>query len=410
MKVRFACGLLALAMISASIVLGAGRVKADGPGLPDGQGGVVLENVGATYVFGEQITFLAGIKASAPIQSASIAILEEGSGVAHIQPLAIQPDGSMQFVLDVSQRAMRPFAFVRWRYEFIFNDGGAIQSETYFIRYDDNRFAWQSLESNNLRIHWVQGDSAFAQTAMNAALAGVREINQIVPVDLDQPIDVYLYPSQNDMPVTGADAWAAGHADAPLGVTLVIVEPGLDQSLQMEQRIPHELMHVLLYRRIGAGYGNLPAWLREGLAVMVEINPTTEYDRLLRDAARREALIPLMDLCASFPSAPDAAFLAYAESRSFTTHLRSTYGSSRLLELARTYADGVSCERGVEMVYGTSLARLEFTWRRSVLGQTALGAAFRNLLPYLVLLCLVLGIPLTVGFNAMRKKDKATGG
>jgi hypothetical protein len=369
------------------------------------QGGIVVENVGVTYVFGEQITFLAAIKASIPIQSASILIVDEGHGITHIQPLAINADGGTQVVFDVRKNALRPFTFVRWSYKFTLTDGGVFQSEFYFMRYDDNRFAWQSLESNGLRVFWFQGEPAFAQSALNVALAGVRTVNEMFPVDLNQPVDIYVYPSQNDLSILGVESLTAGHASAPSGVALVVVEPGIEQSLHMEQRIPHELMHVLLGRHIGAGYGNMPAWLREGMATLVEINPTAEYDRVLLEAGGNDALIALPDLCASFPSQPGSAFLAYAESRSFTNYLRTTYGSTKLLDLARSYADGVTCERGVELVYGTSLVQLEFRWKQSVLGQGALGAAIGNMFPYLLLLCLVLGIPLTIGFNAMRRKS-----
>lgn len=372
--------------------------------VPKSQTGVAVENVEAAYRFGEQVIFNATVISSIPIQSASIVIFDEGHGITIVQPLTIQPDGTTQFIFDARQNALRPFTFVRWHYEFTLADGNFFQSETFSLRYDDNRFAWQRLESNGLRVFWLQGDAAFAQSAMNAALAGVRAINEIFPVDLSQPIDIFIYPSQNDLAILGAETWTAGHANAALGVVLVVVEPGLDQSLQMEQRIPHELMHVLAYRQIGAGYNNLPAWLREGLATLVEINPTIEYDRTLLDANARGQLIPLLDLCDSFPVQPDSAFLAYAESRSFTAHLRDTFGSSKLLDLSRAYADGVSCERGIEMTYGTSFAQLELRWRESALGENAWGMALRNMIPYLILCGIVLFIPFLIGLNTMRKK------
>lgn len=368
------------------------------------QEGIVLENVGATYLFGEQIAFDATIRTSIPIQNASIVILDEGHGITHVQPLVINADSTAHFVFDARRNALRPFTFVRWHYEFAFTDGTIFQSETFSIRYDDNRFTWQRLESNGLRVFWYAGDSTFAQSALNAALAGVRVINELFPVDLSQPIDIFIYPSQNDLAFLGAETWMAGHANPALGVVLVAVEPGLEQSLHMDQRIPHELMHVLLYRHIGAGYNNLPAWLREGLATLVEINPSVEYDRALLEARARSALIPLMDLCAPFPTQPDSAFLAYAEARSFVTYLRNTFGSSKLIELSRAYADGVTCDRGVEVAYGTSFAQLELRWREATLGENAWSLALRNMLPYLILCGMVLGIPLVIGFNAMRKK------
>jgi hypothetical protein len=371
-----------------------------------GQGGIVLENVGATYIFGEQVTFAATITVSVPIQNASIVIVDEGNGITHASPVTVQADGATQFAFDARQNALRPFTFVRWHYEFVLADGSTFQSESFFIRYDDNRFEWQRMESDAFRVSWFQGDGTFAQSALNAATAGLGSINEFFQADLVQPVDIFIYPSQNELQIPGSEPWAVGMAEPSTGVALVAIEPGADQSLEMERRIPHELMHVMLYRQLGAGYNNVPAWLREGLATLVEINPTTEYDRVLREAGARNSLIPLRDLCVSFPSGPGAVYLAYAEARSFTGYLRDTFGSSALLDLARRYADGVTCEGGVELVHGASLAQLELRWRESALGENALGVALRNMLPYLILLCLVMVIPLFIGYNAIKRKKK----
>jgi hypothetical protein len=163
-------------------------------------------------------------------------------------------------------------------------------------------------------------------------------------------------------------------------------------------------MHVMLYRSIGPGYNNLPAWLREGTATLAEVSPNPDYDRVLAAAGANNTLIPIRDLCASFPPNADTAFLAYAESRSFIHYLQSTYGSAKLLSLISIYADGVDCERGTENAYGVSLSKLEMDWRASTLGQSALLPALRNLSPYLVLLCLILLIPFIGIMTVMRKK------
>jgi hypothetical protein len=172
----------------------------------------------------------------------------------------------------------------------------------------------------------------------------------------------------------------------------------------MDQRIPHELMHVMVYRQTGSGYNNLPFWLSEGLATLAEINPSPDYDTVLRAASARNDLIPLADLCASFPAEPDRVFLAYAEARSFTTYLRDTYGAPALLNLAKVYAEGVACENGAQRAFGTSLSQLDSTWRETALGQNTLSLILRNLLPYLVILGLIIFIPIVVGMNTPRQK------
>jgi hypothetical protein len=226
-------------------------------------------------------------------------------------------------------------------------------------------------------------------------------------VDLSQPVEIFVYANAADLQDTlalGGEDWVAGHADPALGVVMVLIEPGTDQSIKMEQRIPHELMHVMLYRSVGPGYRNLPAWLREGTATLAEVFPNADYDRVLADASHRDGVIPLKDLCASFPAESGQAFLAYAESRSFTSFLHDTYGSTGLMNLARSYADGVDCERGPERALGISLTNLEMKWRSFVLGQNVLLTTLQNMSSYLVLLCLVLVIPLIGIVSTLRRK------
>jgi hypothetical protein len=274
----------------------------------------------------------------------------------------------------------------------------------------DDRFNWQTLESGPLKVHWYQGDVSFGQAALDTAQASLESIARLIPPDLEEPVEIFVYANTDDLRgALGSDSenWVAGHADPALGVVMVVIEPSAEQRITMEQRIPHELLHVMLYRSVGAGYNNLPAWLREGMATLAEIYPNADYDRVLAEAAISNDLIPLKDLCISFPTDAGQAFLAYAESRSFTDFLYDTYGSSGLQNLLRSYADGVDCERGTERAYGVSLSRLETEWHSSRLGQNAFFSALQNISPYLVLLCLVLIIPLIGIVSGMRKRGSS---
>lgn len=362
--------------------------------------------------FGEGITFRATIKASIPIQNVSILINDDMQGLTNVQPLVIREDGTAEYFFDTKQNMLRPFTTVRWNYQITLADGMTSQSESYFIRYDDDRFAWQSLESGIIQVYWYNGDANFGQAALNAAQSGLQSVSRILPLDVSQPVEIFIYTSASDLRGTlysESEQWVAGHANSPSGVVMVMIEPGTNQSISMEQRIPHELMHVMLYRHVGAGYQNLPAWLREGTATLAEINPNPDYAVVLASAGVTDTLIPIKDLCASFSPNPDAAFLAYAEARSFTNYLRDTYGSQNLLDLAQIYADGVDCERGTERAYGVSLSKLEMDWRRAALGQNTVFSALQNMLPYLALLCVVLLIPLIGIVNVLRNKESRNG-
>jgi len=140
------------------------------------------------------------------------------------------------------------------------------------------------------------------------------------------------------------------------------------------------------------------------------VYPNPDYDSMLEDAAARNTLTPIRDLCASFSPRIDSAFLAYAESLSFTTYLRGQYGADGLLNLAKAYASGVDCEHGTERAFGVSLAKLERDWQIILSGQNSILPAIGNFVPYLALLCLVLFFPLIGIISSMRRKGDGSNG
>lgn len=396
---KFAIRWIRWVVVAALILLNAKQANA--------QAGIEME-MSAAVQFGEHITFTARLVSPAQIQKASILIHDSTQVITHSQTVTFDPNGVSEFRFDTRQNSLRPFTMVLWRYELTFTDGSIVQSATASIRYDDDRFTWQTLESEALRVHWYDGDEQFGVSALNAGQMGLQNIRGFFTPDLSQPVDVFIYASESDLRGTlyGTEAWVAGHADSAAGVAMVTIEPGADQNILMEQRIPHELMHVMMYRHIGAGYQNIPAWLREGMSMLAEVYPNPDYDTVLKDAAARDALTPIKDLCASFSPQVDSAFLAYAQSRSFVTYLRGQYGADGLLTLARTYADGVDCERGPERAFGVSLAKLERDWRVNALGQSSFASTLGAFAPYLVLLCLVVLFPLLGLLGSTQKKAK----
>jgi hypothetical protein len=377
--------------------------------LAQGQTGIELENVVALVSFGEQVTFVATIKSPLPIQDASILIRDESESVTHVEPLVVQDGGRTEFKYNVLQNGLRPFSKLSWSYRFLLPDGSTRSSADFSAHYDDNRFAWRSVEAGMLRIHWYAGEADFGQAALNAAQTGLESVRRLIPTGLDQPVDFYIYSSLSDLRgtlVPGSQAWIAGHADPSLGIVMVAIEPGSAQETTMQQRIPHELMHVMLYRALGEGYANLPVWLNEGMAGLAEMMSNTAYDSALKSAVLRSDWIPLSILCSSFPSDTDRAFLAYAESRSVADYIYDTYGSAGLFKLATVYANDTGCEDGTELAFGVALANLEKNWHASVAGRNTLPPGLQNLTPYLVLLCVMLLVPIIGIVGAMVKKRK----
>src|SRR5512146_446958 len=73
----------------------------------EAQSGIQVQNAGAWYQFGAQITFVAMLNTSTPVQSAAIVISDESQSLNRIEPLVIQPDGRLEFRLDTKQNSLR---------------------------------------------------------------------------------------------------------------------------------------------------------------------------------------------------------------------------------------------------------------------------------------------------------------
>ena len=400
MKIEFYFSLVLIPLLVLSILVEARPAQA--------QSGIGLENVAARVRFGEQISFIATVRASITFQEVSIVILDEAQAITRVESLTLQPDGRTEFHYDALQNALRPFTILRWNYRFTLADGTQQHSEVFSTRYVDDRFAWQSLESGMLKVNWYAGDLSFGQAALKAAEMGLDSVSRLIPADLSQPVEIFIYENMRDLHGTlspGSLGWIAGHADPALGVVMVAIEPGPHQQTTMAQRLPHELMHVMLYRAADHGYENIPAWLNEGISSLAEVAPNAAYERVLAEAISRQDWIPIIHLCGSFPADTGRAYLAYAESQSLAGYLHKTYGTSGLLKLAASYANGADCESGPETALGVPLSKLEQDWHASVAGQAALLPALQNMSPYLVLLLLILIVPVIGIFGTMRSKE-----
>lgn len=359
------------------------------------QSGGVVGEVGVVSEFGERVTFSARIQSPIGVQSATVTFREEG-GVQFTRPLTLNPDGRAVYIHDARAQTLKPFARIVFWFNVTLADGTQVQSDHYNFDYVDNRFEWQTREDGALRVHWVEGDSSFGDAVLAAAQRGLSSASPLMPVDLGEPIDIWVYPTADDLQgalLLGGEEWVAGHASPELGVVMVSVRPGADQNIQLERQVPHELAHVLLYRPFGANYDRLPVWLREGIASNSELYPNPDFETVLNDAAATNSILPLTDLCASFPSDTASAFLAYAESKSFVQYLVDNHGTSGLNALTAAYADGLDCEQGARQALGLSLSQLETRWRENTLGENRSGVVAAKLLPYFVLLVLVLVVP-----------------
>ncbi len=364
----------------------------------------------AEYTFGEEIEFQARLPLGMSVNEATVFYIAEGELLTRSQPAEWDKMRTLRANADVSQSPVRAFSSISYWFEITFKNGQMKESDRSTLYYEDNRYEWQVRESQHFKVHWYAGDITFAQALLDTAELGAENIQSIMPLKLSNSIDIYAYDSAQEMRATLqllGTSWVGAHTDPDLGVMVVSLPAGPEQRLEMERQIPHETMHLMLYHWLGAGYTNLPTWLEEGLASISELYPNPDYLALLDNAFDKDDLLPIVSLCDTFPRDASGAFLAYAQATSFTRFLQRQYGSNGLEKLTRAYADGLSCERGVQVALGSTLNQLELRWRREAFGNPGALRAIVNLSPWLGLLVLALIVPLWLTICGARKQPSA---
>jgi len=356
------------------------------------------------YTFGAEITFQARIESSEAIQTVYL-VLQPAGDPPHLFQIPFSPQGEILFERNVAELGLRPFAQIDYSYQIITVSGAEFHSPTAQFHYDDNRIEWQTLQNDVFIVHWQNGDLEFGQKLLNASMAGLQKAQTFLSIEPTTPLRLFVYPSAAELKNAlnmPQEFWAAGHASPDLGVLLVSISPSASASYEMERQIPHEITHILLYQQTNVGYANLPIWLNEGLASQAELYPNPDYRRALSRATAEHNLLPFTSLCQSFPRDASSAFLAYAQSASFTEFLHQKFGSSGINHLITQYQDGKDCQAGVQAAFGTSLSQLQTQWERETLGSDPIALLWLRIRPFVILGLLIL-VPSLI-MNLSRKQ------
>jgi tetratricopeptide (TPR) repeat protein len=177
-------------------------------------------------------------------------------------------------------------------------------------------------------------DQALARRAVDILEAAYLRIGDSLRFYPAQSVDVVLYTSQQFRDITRGPAWAGGVYDGRIRVP---VKGALDQVGDLERVLAHEYVHAIVAALAGRG---VPAWVNEGLAVVLEPGGLAGAERVIAAARSRPAL---SQLHGGFGSLPDAqAQLAYAESAVAAGAMLDLRGPSAVVMLLRDLGAGAA--------------------------------------------------------------------
>jgi hypothetical protein len=323
--------------------------------------------------FPETATFRATISSDTDIQSVVLEYGNEqqtcGEVIAKAFP-QITPGKtvSVTWTWDMRQSgSLPPGSKLWWRWRITDVNGIETVSETKTTVWLDDVHNWDSMNNGEyIRLHWYEGDTAFATTLAKAAYNGLLFNETQSGLKADAPIDIYIYAGTDDLKeaILYEPSWTGGQAFPEQNIVILgISENDLEWG---EDAIVHELTHVLVGHLTFSCLGDVPTWLNEGLAVYSEGGLDEYSQRQLEDAIRDDTLLTVRSLSAGFSEVADKAYLSYSQSYSIVKYLIETHGQEKMTALLVALRDGNTVDDALADVYGFTIEGLEDAWRASI--------------------------------------------
>lgn len=272
--------------------------------------------------------------------------------------------------------SLPPGAQLWWRWRVTDANGQETVTDTKTATWLDNIHNWQTQNTGEyLRLHWYEGDTAFASDLSQAASNGLLFNETQSGLKTEAPIDLYIYASTDDLKeaILYEPSWTGGQAFPDqniviLGISQYDLEWGRDA-------IVHELTHVLVGHLTFSCLGDVPTWLNEGLAVYSEGGLDSASQRQLDDAVQNNTLLTVRSLSSGFSEVADKAYLSYSQSYSVTKFLVETYGQEKMTNLLVSLREGVTIDEALAQTYGFNVEGLEIAWRQAIGAPPPIGSA-----------------------------------
>jgi hypothetical protein len=232
--------------------------------------------------------------------------------------------------------------------------------------FKDTRFEWTVNNSADMDIYWHDQDSTMIKEMASEVESRLSQLKLEVIIPPERKIKVMVYRDYNEVKSSGLfnQEWTGALAYPSYNIILIPVNSSiLDWA---KGALPHEITHLLVAEAVFGPFGNLPTWLNEGLAENAKGKMSAEYLDILNKANLDGKLISIRSLASEFPTDPDQAILAYAESHNFVSYLLKAYGWEKIRELLAVFKDGSTYDKALIRVYGSDTSALEKAWRTHI--------------------------------------------
>jgi hypothetical protein len=236
-------------------------------------------------------------------------------------------------------------------------------------RLADERYDWDLLEGERVRVWTYEGGEGFARRALGTAEQAIDAAAELLGIAEMEPVDFFIYTGEREFrqamgPATRENIGGQAH----LGTRTLfgLIKPGQIGSDWVDEVITHELAHLVFHDLVDNPYQYPPRWLNEGVAVYLAEGYSAGRRAQVEGAARGGTLIPLEGLSGQFPTRAGRQSLAYAVSIDAVDHLMETYGEPALVELIAAFGEGRGLDGAFVHATGDDFATFDADWLASL--------------------------------------------
>ena len=334
--------------------------------------GVTVAKNRVESIFPEGLLFNLAVSSDSIITDVRLRyeIQERGRGVISTVQPDFEPSNSISLTYTLDGNSppriyIQPGAVIDYFWEVRVAGGETFTTEVITTSYEDIRFAWKTISSGVVSVHYYGDSEDMAVSMLQAAGKTLEEMETLLGAKVDFSVQVWLYASPDDMrPALPLRSERFDSQVLTLGARVAdetIVVLGSRDALDTFR---HELTHVITFVAGEGDFGSLPAWLDEGSAVYAQNNPGAFKIALDRAVSRGNVLsLPSMT---SPTGNPVAVNLFYGQSWGIVSYLVGTFGAEKFAKLFSTLKGGSTIDDALFSVYGFDQIGLESQWRDSV--------------------------------------------
>ncbi len=219
--------------------------------------------------------------------------------------------------------------------------------------------------TDEYRIAYWPADEEQAQIAAKAAALAIQRLQHALNATLQRRIEIELCHTNrefNERTGENNPLWIQGRA-FPREYRIVVKALG---PRRIGTLVAHEIVHVLLQRKLDETGAPTLRWLHEGLAKYVTGDLPMDDQQLLVHAATQGRLLTLDELEPAFSGKLEQVSLAYAQSYTLVEYLTSLEGKTGLSGFLAELGHVKDVDRALVRAYQMPVAQLEADWLRHI--------------------------------------------